>query len=85
MQSIDYEHITELQVECGGFGLLTVVVPNGYGVYEISGNKMKNWYYKSVNQDRISNKTLDQIHLEIKKDMSLLMCGMQMKMEDRVV
>lgn len=25
--------------------------PNGYGVYEISGNKMKNWYYKSVNHD----------------------------------
>lgn len=26
--------------------------PNGYGVYEISGNKMNNWYYKSVNHDK---------------------------------
>ena len=26
--------------------------PNGYGVYEISGNKMKNWHYKSVNFDK---------------------------------
>ena len=23
--------------------------PNGYGVYEIEGNKMTNWYYKGVN------------------------------------
>lgn len=26
--------------------------PNGYAVYEISGNKMKNWYYKSVNYEK---------------------------------
>lgn len=26
--------------------------PNGYGVYEVSGNKMKNWYYKSVNYEK---------------------------------
>ena len=24
--------------------------PNGYGVYEIEGNKMTNWYYKGVNE-----------------------------------
>ena len=26
--------------------------PSGYGVYEINGNKMKNWYYKSVNYEK---------------------------------
>jgi len=26
--------------------------PNGYAVYEISGNKIKNWYYKAVNFDK---------------------------------
>lgn len=26
--------------------------PNGYAVYDIKGNTMKNWYYKSVNYDR---------------------------------
>jgi hypothetical protein len=26
--------------------------PNGYAVYEISGNRMKNWFYKSVNFDK---------------------------------
>lgn len=26
--------------------------PNGYGVYEIRENKMKNWYYKSVKYDK---------------------------------
>lgn len=48
-----YEHITgatsgvlwnRVINKCGA--------PNGYGVYEISGNKMKNWYYKSVNYDK---------------------------------
>ena len=23
--------------------------PNGYGVYDITGNTIKNWYYKGVN------------------------------------
>ncbi len=48
-----YEHITgaasgmwwgSIVNKCGA--------PNGYGVYEISGNKMKNWFYKSVNYDQ---------------------------------
>ena len=25
--------------------------PNGYGVYDIEGNTIKNWYYKGVNKD----------------------------------
>lgn len=48
-----HEHITGA---ASGMWWIRVVnscgTPNGYGVYEISGNKMKNWYYKSVNQDR---------------------------------
>lgn len=26
--------------------------PNGYGVYEISGNRVKNWYYKATREDK---------------------------------
>jgi hypothetical protein len=36
--------------------------PNGYGVYEISGNKMKNWYYKSVNYSREYQITMTAPH-----------------------
>jgi hypothetical protein len=45
-----YEHITGA---ASGMWWSSIVnkcgAPNGYGVYEISGNKMKNWFYKSVN------------------------------------
>ena len=37
---------------CGSFWYSNVNAdgsPNGYGVYEIEGNKMVNWYYKGVN------------------------------------
>lgn len=48
-----YEHITG---SAGGMWWSSNInkcgAPNGYGVYEISGNKMKNWYYKSVNYDK---------------------------------
>lgn len=48
-----YEHITGT---ASGMWWGSVVnkcgAPNGYGVYEISENKMKNWYYKSVNFDK---------------------------------
>lgn len=48
-----YEHITG--AACGMWWSSNVNrcgTPNGYGVYEISGNRMKNWYYKSVNYDK---------------------------------
>ena len=38
---------------CGSFWRSTVNgdgSPNGYGVYEIEGNTIKNWYYKGVNK-----------------------------------
>lgn len=48
-----YEHITGA---ASGMWWGRVVnscgTPSGYGVYEISGSKMKNWYYKSVNHDK---------------------------------
>ncbi len=39
---------------CGGWWTANLCVdgtPNGYGVYEISGNTVKNGYYKSTNKD----------------------------------
>lgn len=48
-----YEHITG--AASGNVWNSTVNkcgAPNGYAVYEISGNQMKNWYYKSVNYDK---------------------------------
>lgn len=48
-----YEHVTG--AASGMWWSSTVNscgAPNGYGVYEVSGNKMKNWYYKSVNFNR---------------------------------
>lgn len=48
-----YEHITGAASGLWWSGITNKCgAPNGYGVYEISGNKMKNWYYKSVNFDR---------------------------------
>lgn len=48
-----YEHITGTASGMWwGSAVNKCGAPNGYGVYEISGNKMKNWYYKSVNYDK---------------------------------
>lgn len=48
-----YEHITGTASGMWwGSTVNKCGAPNGYGVYEISGNKMKNWYYKSVNYDK---------------------------------
>lgn len=48
-----YEHITG--TASGTWWSSTVNkcgAPNGYAVYEISGNSMKNWYYKAVKYDK---------------------------------
>jgi hypothetical protein len=48
-----YEHITGAASGMWwGSTVNKCGAPNGYGVYEISGNKMKNWYYKSVRYDK---------------------------------
>lgn len=47
-----YEHIHG--AVCGGMWHSTVCVdgtPNGYGVYTISGNTLKDWYYKATGYD----------------------------------
>lgn len=47
-----YEHIHG--AVCGGMWHSTTNVdgtPNGYGVYEISGNTIKNWHYKATGYD----------------------------------
>lgn len=48
-----YEHIHG--TACGAWWNSTICsdgTPNGYAVYEIKGNQIKNWYYKSVNYDK---------------------------------
>ncbi|MDP4273438.1 MAG: calcineurin-like phosphoesterase family protein [Bacteroidota bacterium] len=48
-----YEHIHG--TACGAFWHSTMCcdgTPNGYEVYEIDGNRMKNWYFKAVNYDK---------------------------------
>lgn len=48
-----YEHITGAASGMWwGSTVNKCGAPNGYAVYEISGNKMKNWYYKSVRRDK---------------------------------
>lgn len=44
-----YEHLTGAACGTWWSGITNKCgAPNGYGVYEIEGNKMKNWYYKST-------------------------------------
>lgn len=48
-----YEHIHG--ATCGAWWRSTVNgdgTPNGYGVYDIRGNSISNWYYKSTNYDK---------------------------------
>jgi len=48
-----YEHIHG--AACGAWWHSVINgdgTPNGYAVYEVSGNKITNWYYKSVNFDK---------------------------------
>ncbi|WP_353124565.1 calcineurin-like phosphoesterase family protein [Parapedobacter pyrenivorans] len=48
-----YEHIHG--AACGAWWRSTINgdgTPNGYAVYDISGNSIKSWYYKAVNYDR---------------------------------
>lgn len=48
-----YEHIHG--AACGAWWRSTINgdgTPNGYAVYDIRGNSIKNWYYKAVNYDR---------------------------------
>ena len=48
-----YEHVHG--AACGAWWRSTINgdgTPNGYAIYEISGNSIKNWYYKSTNHDR---------------------------------
>ena len=48
-----YEHITGAASGLVWSGTVNKDgAPNGYGVYEISGNKIKDWHYKSTNHDR---------------------------------
>lgn len=48
-----YEHITGAASGNVWYSIVNKCgAPNGYAVYEISGNQMKNWYYKSVNYDK---------------------------------
>jgi len=48
-----YEHITGAASGLWWSGITNKCgAPNGYAVYEIDGNSMKNWYYKSVNYPR---------------------------------
>lgn len=48
-----YEHVTGAASGLWWSGIVNKCgTPNGYGVYEISGNTMKNWYYKPVNFDK---------------------------------
>lgn len=42
--------------------------PIGYGVYEISGDRMKNWYYKSINYDKDHQITMLAPHTFEDKD-----------------
>lgn len=48
-----YEHIHA--AACGAWWHSVINgdgTPNGYAIYEVSGNKITNWYYKSVNFDK---------------------------------
>lgn len=48
-----YEHVTG--TSCGLWWRSNICgdgTPNGYAIYEIEGNKMKNWYYKATNYDK---------------------------------
>lgn len=48
-----YEHMTGAASGMTWGSLINLCgAPIGYGVYEINGNKMENWYYKSVNFDQ---------------------------------
>lgn len=45
-----YEHVTGTASGLWWAGTINKCgAPNGYYVYEVEGNRMKNWYYKSVN------------------------------------